>query len=148
MLSWIHRLLEIGVAGVAASRHHGNQAEERRRRWPSPTALAIELGIGVSTVRVVDPGRLLMLWAGHRRLHADVDERFTIADYETVIIYGDPQIRRRRRVPDPHPGRVCEVIPCLVDVMTLASGNRPINRRTPRLPSERTCRRARTRRAP
>lgn len=118
-----------------------------QRRWPSVTALAVELGLGVSTVhraltypaeigvvvirssgglRLLDPGRLLMAWAGRRRLGADVKERFTvqgsaleveraitsrkavlggfgavvsrlggntIADYETVLVYGDPRLR-------------------------------------------------------
>jgi hypothetical protein len=126
-------------------------------------AVANELGVGVSTVhralslpveigavhvragggvRVVDPGRLLMLWAGHRRLHADIVDRYrvagsaqltersitnpsavlggfgavvahlggnTIAEYETVIVYGEPQIVQRR-VTDPEPGRVTDVI--------------------------------------
>jgi len=118
--------------------------EGEQRRWASVTALAAELGLGGSTVhralaypteigalvvrgsgglRVLDPGRLLMAWAGRRRLAADVTARFvigspapeveraitgpdailggfgaavarlrgnTIADYETVIVYGDP----------------------------------------------------------
>jgi hypothetical protein len=138
--------------------------EQDQRRWPTVVALASELDLGVSTVhralslpaevgavhirsgggvRVVDPGRLLMLWAGHRRLHADIVDRYrvagsapviersitnpaavlggfgavvahlrgnTIADYETVIVYGEPQIIHRRTVTDPEPGRVTDVI--------------------------------------
>lgn len=64
-----------------------------QRRHASVTALAEELGFGVSTVhkalqrpagmgavhikggggvRVTDPGRLLLLWAGHRNLRSDL----------------------------------------------------------------------------
>lgn len=122
--------------------------EGSQRRWHSVTALAAELGLGVSTVhrallypaeigvlavrgsgglRVLDPGRLLMALAGRRRLSADIAARFvvdapapeveraitssvailggfgaavarvggnTIADYETVLVYGDPRLRR------------------------------------------------------
>lgn len=146
-------------------RHLLTMAIERgQRRWPSVTALSAELEIGVSTthralsqpveigavdvrpaglVRVVDPGRLLMLWAGHRRLHADIVDRFevaasaplversitnsdavlggfgavvahlggnTIADYDTVVVYGEPEIAVRRSVRDPRPAQSCEVI--------------------------------------
>jgi hypothetical protein len=138
--------------------------EGERRRWPSVTALAGELDMGISTVhralshpaeigavlvrpaggvRVVDPGRLLMMWAGHRSLRHDVVERFqvegsapaversianraavlggfgavvartggnTIADYEMVLVYGDPRLRPRRQVADPDPLRTTEVI--------------------------------------
>jgi hypothetical protein len=146
-------------------RHLTTGAIERgQRRWPSVTALAGELGMGVSTVhralshpaeigavdvlggggvRVVDPGRVLVVWAAQRRLARDVVERFrvpgsapvversignrgavlggfgavvaalggnTIADYESVLVYGDPQITRRRRITDPDPGRVSEVV--------------------------------------
>ena len=138
--------------------------EQGRRRWPSVTALAGELDMGVSTahralshpaeigaidvlggggVRVVDPGRLLVVWAGKRRLRRDIVDRFrvpgsapiversirgraavlggfgavvahiggnTIADYETVLVYGEPRITRRRHVNDPDPGRVTEVV--------------------------------------
>jgi hypothetical protein len=146
-------------------RHLTTGAIERgQRRWPSVTALAGELGLGVSTVhralshpaeigaidvlggggvRVVDPGRLLIVWAGQRRLARDVVDRFrvpasapvversignrgavlggfgavvaavggnTIADYETVLVYGEPRVTRRRRITDPDPGRVTEVV--------------------------------------
>jgi hypothetical protein len=138
--------------------------EDERRRWPSVTALAAELDMGISTVhralsypveigavlvrpaggvRVIDPGRLLMVWAGHRSLGHDVVERFqvggsapaversianraavlggfgavvartggnTIADYETVLVYGDPRLRPRRHMADPDPDRTTEVI--------------------------------------
>ncbi|MGH9279775.1 MAG: helix-turn-helix domain-containing protein [Acidimicrobiales bacterium] len=121
--------------------------EENRRRWDSVTALAEELGLGISTVhralahpteigavvlrpiggvRVLDPGRLLIAWAGRRRLSGDVVRRFrvcaaapeveqdmhgadavlggfgavvarlggnTIADYESVLVYGEPGLR-------------------------------------------------------
>ncbi|MGH9231204.1 MAG: hypothetical protein ACRD07_21175 [Acidimicrobiales bacterium] len=138
--------------------------QKGRRRWPSVTGLAGELGMGVSTVhralshpaeigavdvlpgggvRVVDPGRLLMVWAGQRRLRRDIVDRFhhpgsapvvermignraavlggfgavvahlggnTIADYETVVVYGEPGITQRRRVVEPDLGRVTEVV--------------------------------------
>jgi hypothetical protein len=138
--------------------------ERGRRRWPSLTALAAELGMGVSTVhralahpaeigsvdvlpgggvRVVDPGRLLIVWAGRRRLRRDIVDRFqlpgsapaveraisnraavlggfgavvaqlggnTIADYETVLVYGEPDLTGGRRIVDPDPGRVTEVV--------------------------------------
>jgi hypothetical protein len=138
--------------------------EQGRRRWPSVTALAAELGMGVSTVhralahpaeigsvdvlggggvRVVDPGRLLIVWAGHRRLRRDIVDRQlvpgsapvveqsiasraavlggfgaivahlggnTIADYETVLVYGEPHLARRRRISDPEPDRVTELV--------------------------------------
>ena len=138
--------------------------EQGRRRWPSVTALAGELDMGVSTahralshpveigaidvlggggVRVVDPGRLLVVWAGKRRLRRDIVDRFrvtgsapvversirgrpvvlggfgavvarvggnTIADYETVLVYGEPRIVKRHDVTDPDPGRVTEVM--------------------------------------
>jgi hypothetical protein len=138
--------------------------ERGQRRWPSVTALARELEMGVSTVhralshpaeigavdvlgrggiRVVDPGRLLLVWAGQRRLRRDVVERLqvagsapvversignrgavlggfgavvaalggnTIADYVTVLVYGEPRVTRRRRITDPDPGRVTEVV--------------------------------------
>jgi hypothetical protein len=146
-------------------RHLSAGAIERgQRRWRSVTALARELDMGVSTVhralshpaeigaidvlggggvRVVDPGRLLVLWAGQRRLRRDVVDRVqvagsapvversignpdavlggfgavvaalggnTIADYETVLVYGAPRVTTRRRIADPDPGRVTEVI--------------------------------------
>jgi hypothetical protein len=146
-------------------RHLVTGAIERgQRRWPSVTVLARELSMGVSTVhaalehpveigavrvrpaggvRVVDPGRLLLVWAGQRRLSRDITDRFsvagsapvveqmitnpaavlggfgavvahlegnTIADYETVLVYGDPRIGSRRGVTDPDPQRVTEVL--------------------------------------
>ena len=138
--------------------------EQGQRRWPSITALAADLGMGISTVhralahpaeigalqirpaggvRLVDPGRLLILWAGHRRLSRDIIERFEvagsaptversitgstavlggfgavvahnrgnrIADYETVVVYGNPNLTPSLHVNDPDPGRVTEVI--------------------------------------
>jgi hypothetical protein len=138
--------------------------EQGRRRWPSVTALAGELEMGVSTVhralshpveigavdvlpgggvRVVDPGRVLVLWAGQRRLRRDIIDRVqvpgsapvversirnraavlggfgavvahiggnTIADYETVLVYGEPRLTRRRPVTDPDPSRVTEIV--------------------------------------
>ena len=116
-----------------------------RRRWPSVTALAGELDIPVSTahrslghpaeigavsagtldgLQVLDPARLLVLFAAHRRVSRDILSRFRvavpaveverlatsaeavlggfgavvvhlhgvnpIADYSTVLFYGDP----------------------------------------------------------
>jgi hypothetical protein len=138
--------------------------EQGQRRWPSVTELATDLGMGVSTVhkalahpveigavevrsaggvRVVDPGRLLIQWAGHRRLERDVIERYeasgsapiversitsptavlggfgavvahlrgnVIADYETVLVYGDPALDPSPRLEDPDPSRTTEVI--------------------------------------
>jgi hypothetical protein len=99
--------------------------------------------LGGGGVRVVDPGRLLVVWAGKRRLRRDIVDRFrvpgsapiversirgraavlggfgavvahiggnTIADYETVLVYGEPRITRRRHVNDPDPGRATEVV--------------------------------------
>jgi hypothetical protein len=150
--------------------------ERGRRRWPSLTALAAELGMGVSTVhralahpaeigsvdvlpgggvRVVDPGRLLIVWAGRRRLRRDIVDRFqlpgsapaveqaisnravvlggfgaivshlggnTIADYETVLVYGEPHITRRRLIVDPDPGRVTEVVVLEPDALLAGYG--------------------------
>ena len=138
--------------------------EQGQRRWPSITALAADLGMGISTVhralahpaeigalqirpaggvRLVDPGRLLILWAGYRRLSRDIIERFEvagsaptversitgstavlggfgavvahyrgnrIADYETLLVYGNPNLSPSLHVNDPDPGRVTEVI--------------------------------------
>jgi len=149
--------------------------EQDQRRWPTLAALAGELNLGVSTVhralslpvqigavhirpgggvRVVDPGRLLMVWAGHRRLHDDVVDRYrlsgsapvversitnpaavlggfgamvahlggnSIADYETVLVYGQPRLARRR-VTDPDPGRVTEVIVLAADPLLAGYG--------------------------
>lgn len=137
-------------------------SDEGQRRWDSVSALAGELRLGVSTVhralvypaeigavavrssgglRVLDPGRLLMVWAGRRRLSADVMKRFlvgaaapeveraitsghavlggfgamvasmganTTADYGTVLVYGDPKLRRLPAVRDG--GRRTEVV--------------------------------------
>ncbi|MGH9244892.1 MAG: hypothetical protein ACRD29_11360 [Acidimicrobiales bacterium] len=150
--------------------------EHGQRRWSSVTALASELGMGVSTVhralahpveigavhvrpaggvRVVDPGRLLMVWAGHRRLHRDIVDRFTvggpapvversmtnpaavlggfgavvariggntIADYETVLVYGDPGLGSRRRDAAPDAGRVTVVIVAAPDPLLAGYG--------------------------
>ena len=138
--------------------------EHGRRRWASVTELAAELDMGISTahralalpteigavhvrpaggVRVLDPGRLLMLWAGRRGLRHDIVERFevpfsapvvdrlitnpaavlggfgavvartggnTIADYETVLVYGHPRLSRRARAADPNPERVTKIV--------------------------------------
>ena len=120
-------------------------AREGRRRWQSVTALAGELDIPVSTahrslahpaeigavgigaldgLQVLDPSRLLVLLAAHRRVSRDIVGRFRvdvpaveverlatgsevvlggfgavvahlqgvnpIADYSTVLFYGDP----------------------------------------------------------
>lgn len=80
-------------------RHLVDGAHHGRRRWPSVSGLADEIGIPVSTVhqalneprsigavetlgaggaRVLDPGRLLVLWAARRRLDRDVDRRFLV----------------------------------------------------------------------
>lgn len=117
-----------------------------QRRWPSVTALATELGVPVSTTHrslthpvaigaviitagaggldVLDPVRLLTLFAGHRHLARDITRRHRvdlpapeverlatnpetvlggfgavvahhdginrIANYDTVLFYGDP----------------------------------------------------------
>lgn len=115
-----------------------------RRRWPSVTAVADDLGMPLSTVhrslahpveidavgvsasarlQVLDPARLLTLFAAHRRVQRDVASRYRvavpaveveqlatnaaavlggfgavvahlgvnrIADYDTVLFYGDP----------------------------------------------------------
>lgn len=125
-----------------------------RRRWPSVSALARELDMQISTVHraierpaeiqavktpasgglvVLDPARLLMLWAGRRRPTRDLLERFTlptaatdveravanpsailggfaaasaalggntIADYSTVLVYGDPRLPDLPAAPD------------------------------------------------
>lgn len=138
--------------------------EAGQRRWPAMTTLATDLGMGLSTVhkalshpveigavdvrsaggvRVVDPGRLLILWAGHRRLNRDIIERYEvsgsapviersitsqtavlggfgavvshlkgnmIADYEAVLVYGDPALDTSRQLNDPDPNRITEVI--------------------------------------
>lgn len=126
-------------------------AGEGQRRWPSVTRLADELGLAGSSVhqslrhpveigavtvratgglRVLDPGRLLLLWAGRRHLDRDIQDRFyvrarapvveqaitnpkailgghgaviarlgvnTIADYDQVVVYGDPRISAASR---------------------------------------------------
>lgn len=118
-----------------------------RRRWPSVTALARELAMPIASahrclghpieigavsvhaaggLQVLDPPRLLMLFAAHRRLYRDVYWRGwvqapaveveaaatsasvvlggfgaaiahlggvnRIADYDTVLFYGDPEL--------------------------------------------------------
>lgn len=81
-------------------RHLLVSAREGRRRWPSVTALAGELGLGVSTahrslahpieigavdvgpidgLQVLDPARLLMLLAAHRHVQRDVVRRWRVA---------------------------------------------------------------------
>jgi hypothetical protein len=122
-------------------------AREGHRRWPSVTAFAGELDIPVSTahrslghpveigaaavgpldgLQVLDPARLLVLFAAHRRVSRDIVSRFrvdvpavdversatnsevilggfgavvshlhgvnSIADYDTVLFYGDPRL--------------------------------------------------------
>ncbi len=75
-------------------------SERGERRQPSLTALANDLGFGVSTVhkalqrpaemgviqikgggglRLLDPTRLLLLWAGHRNLERDVLKEFRVS---------------------------------------------------------------------
>lgn len=142
-------------------RHLLVSAFEGRRRWPSVSECAADLALPASTVhqslghpveigavhvrgagglRVLDPGRLLLLWAGRRRLQRDVIDRFevpssayaveaaftnpdavlggfgavvaalgsnTIADYDTVLSYGDPRLGKLTADPD---GRTCEVL--------------------------------------
>jgi len=153
-----------------------NAIEEGQRRWPAMTTLAKDLGMGVSTVhkalahpveigaveirsaggvRVVDPGRLLILWAGHRRLSRDIIERYevsgsapvversiiretavlggfgavvahlsgnVIADYETVLVYGDPAVDTSLRLNDPDPNRITEVIVARPDPLLASYG--------------------------
>lgn len=138
--------------------------ERGQRQWPSVTALADDLGLAISTthralehpgsigavdvsraggVVLRDPGKLLILWAGARRLHRDIIDRFhlpasaavvetsaspaaailggfgavvahqggnRIADYTTVIFYGDPALDLDR-CPEPlWPWEATEVI--------------------------------------
>jgi hypothetical protein len=84
-------------------------AREERRRWPSVTALARELGLAVSTTHrslahpveigavdigpidglvVLDPARLLVLLAAHRHVQRDLVRRWwaavPVADVETA----------------------------------------------------------------
>ena len=75
-------------------------ARQGRQRWPSITAVADELGLGVSTVHkaltrpveieavrvtrqaglvVLDPYRLLLMFATHRRLQRDIITRHRVA---------------------------------------------------------------------
>jgi hypothetical protein len=75
-------------------------AREGHRRWPSVTALAGEMDIPVSTahrslehpteigavsvgtldgLQVLDPARLLVLFAAHRRVSRDILSRFRVA---------------------------------------------------------------------
>ena len=135
-----------------------------QQRWPSLSALAGELDMGISTVyralsypveigaivirpagglRLIDPSRLLMIWAARRNLGNDIIERFlvqgsattversitsqtvilggfgalvarsganTVADYETVLVYGDPQIQIDGSIEDTNPTRTTELI--------------------------------------
>jgi hypothetical protein len=81
-------------------RHLLVNAKESRRRWPSVTALASELGLAVSTthrslvhpveigavevgpidgLQMLDPARLLMLLAAHRHVQRDVVRRWWVA---------------------------------------------------------------------
>ena len=81
-------------------RHLLVSAREGRRRWPSVTALAGELGLAVSTthrslahpmeigavevgpidgLQVLDPARLLVLLAAHRHVQRDVVRRSWVA---------------------------------------------------------------------
>ncbi len=150
--------------------------EHGQRRWSSITALAAELDMGVSTVhkalahpveigavdvrpaggvRLVDPGQLLILWAGHRRLSRDVMERYevsgsapvversirrhtailggfgavvahlkgnVIADYEKVLVYGDPALDPSLQLNDPDPSRITEVIVARPDPLLVRYG--------------------------
>lgn len=80
-------------------RHLIDGAHRGRRRWDTMSGLAADLGIPVSTthlaldeprsidilrvsgsggIRVLDPGRLLVLWAGKRRIERDVVDRFMV----------------------------------------------------------------------
>jgi len=129
----------------AVWRHLLVGARDGRRRWPSLSALAAELGTPVSTthrslahpveigavsvspldgLQVLDPARLLVLFAAHRHVQRDITKRSwvklraieverlatsrevvlggfgavvahlggsnTIADYSSVLYYGDP----------------------------------------------------------
>jgi len=127
-------------------RHLADGAHHGCRRWSSMSALAADLGFGTSTVAaaleeprtvgavavahgapltVLDPWKLLVLWAARRGLAADILEdrmvgatattiettarpgravlgghgaivarlgRNTIADYTTVMFYGEPDL--------------------------------------------------------
>ncbi|CAN5181157.1 hypothetical protein BH20ACT8_BH20ACT8_09030 [soil metagenome] len=165
--------------------------ERDQRQWPSVTALADDLQLAVSTSHralehpgeigaldisragglvLRDPGKLLMLWAGARRLQRDIVDRFhvsasavtvettapsptailggfgavvahrggnRIADYTTVLFYGDPSLDLERSpeplwpwdateviVVEPDPrlaiyGRVTPISQAWVDLFTL-----------------------------
>lgn len=137
-------------------------SQEGRRRWPSVSALAGELGVPVSTAHrslghpdeigavsispleglvVLDPYRLLLLFAAHRHLQRDIVSRVwvaapvaeveaaigtdrgcvlggfsavvahaggnRIADYETILVYGDAHLDKFRATP---PGEGTEVV--------------------------------------
>ena len=128
-------------------RHLLEGARQGRRRWSTLSAVALELGAPISSVhrslkhpveigavsvtalgglQVLDPPRLLMLFAAHRRVQRDIVRRFRvvcpavdverladsptvvlggfgavvahlggvnrIADYSTVLFYGDPDL--------------------------------------------------------
>ena len=81
-------------------------ARAGRRRWPSVTALADDLGLALSTthrslahpmeigavdvgpidgLQVLDPTRLLLLLAGHRHIQRDTVRRFWVAAPATEI---------------------------------------------------------------
>ncbi len=131
---WRHLL----VKAFAGERRHsltGLAAELGLAKTTVHTALDRPRAIGVvkssrSGIRVLDPGRMLLLWAGHRELGkdilyetrtplppADVEKqlahdvtlggfaayraiygRNTVADYDTVLVYG-PAIGVSRRFP-------------------------------------------------
>lgn len=135
-------------------RHLLVNARAGRRRWTSLSAFAVELDIPLSTahrslahpveigavsigpldgLQVLDPARLLILFAAHRHVQRDVVECFRlaapaveverlatstsvvlggfgavvahfgginrIADYETVLFYGDPALPDIPRAP-------------------------------------------------
>ncbi len=93
-------------------RHLIDGAHHGQRRWPSVSQLAGDLGLSISTthqaleeprsmdavrvagsgdVRVLDPGRLLILWAGRRRLLSDVRQTvFVPVDARSVEASLDP----------------------------------------------------------
>lgn len=80
-------------------RHLLDGARHGRRRWPSVTAVAAELDAAISTVhrslshpveigavsvtalgglQVLDPARLLVLFAAHRHVQRDIVRRFRV----------------------------------------------------------------------
>ncbi|HEX9889606.1 MAG TPA: hypothetical protein VGA69_09030 [Nitriliruptorales bacterium] len=181
--------------------------EHGRRQWPSVTAVADELGLAVSTthraldhpgeigavdvtraggVVVRDPGKLLIVWAGTRRLRRDIRDRYhvaatavtveatavaasailggfgavvahqggnRIADYTTVLFYGEPALPLERCAeplwpweatevivvePDPrlaHYGRITPIAQAWVDLFALGGwqADRFVHHLTPEL---------------